>query len=152
MLPVDLTPHFTLDEMLRSEAALRNGIPNQPNDEQLHNLQRLCEVLLEPARALVGALHVNSGFRSLALNELVHGAHNSAHLDGRAADLDPVDSDLRRAFDTLRVSSLPFDQIIIECNAWIHLACARDGETPRRQALSAMGSPGHWTYSEVSHG
>jgi hypothetical protein len=149
---MDLTPHFTLDELLRSEAALRQGIPNQPNDEQLHNLQRLCEVLLEPARAILGPIHVNSGFRSPALNEAVHGAHNSAHLDGRAADLIPVNYDLRRAFDTLRVSSLPFDQIIIECNAWIHLAVARKGETPRRQALSAFGTPGHWTYSEVNHG
>jgi hypothetical protein len=54
--------------------------------------------------------------------------------------------DLREAFDRLRSSDLPYDQIIFECNAWLHLAIAKAREIPRRQALTATGGPGHWAY------
>lgn len=145
-----LSPHFTLDELARSETALRHGRNNHPGPDEIANLERLCRDLLEPTRALLGVpLHVNSGFRTLAVNTLVGGSKTSAHMDGRAADVFPVGMDLRQAFDWIRGSTLPFDQAIEECGAWLHLAIARDGEEPRRQALVASGGPGQWTYSLV---
>lgn len=151
---MDLSPHFTIEELTRSQVALRLGLPNDPDATQLANLVRLCETLLEPARALLGvSLHVNSGLRTLVVNKAVGGAQTSQHLDGCAADVVPAGLELQDAFDFLRTSGLPFDQLIFECSAWIHLSVTRHaGETPRRQALTAAGGPGHWTYHEVSRG
>jgi hypothetical protein len=145
-----MSEHFTLDDLTRSQTASRKGIDNTPPQQAIDSLNLLCSTLLEPARALLGVpISVDSGFRSEALNEAVGGAKSSAHLDGRAADLVPQGVVLQAAFDLLRKSSLPYDQVIFECRAWIHLAIARPGETPRRMALTAAGGPGHWSYQEV---
>lgn len=115
------------------------------------NLVRLCETLLEPARELLGVpLHVDSGYRCPALNAAVCGAKGSAHMDGRAADVVPMGLYLRDAFDRLRKSELPYDQIILECGAWIHLAIARTGVDPRREALEASKTPTGWHYEVIA--
>jgi len=46
--------------------------------------------------------------------------------------------------------NLPFDQAIFECRSWIHIAIAPEGLKPRREALTAMGSPGHWKYERIT--
>jgi len=145
-----MSEHFSLESLTFSQTATRKGIDNTPPQQAIDSLNLLCSTLLEPARALLGCpFRVDSGFRCEALNEAVGGARTSAHLDGRAADCIPEGMDLQAAFDKIRLSDLPYDQVIFECQAWIHLAIARDGETPRRQALTAAGGPGHWTYQEV---
>jgi len=145
-----MSEHFPLESLTASQTAARKGIDNTPPPPAIAYLQLLTSTILEPARALLGVpFRVNSGFRCEALNEAVGGATHSAHMDGRAADVVPMGMDLREAFDRLRSSDLPYDQIIFECNAWLHLAIARTREAPRRQALSAVGTPGHWTYSLV---
>lgn len=96
-------------------------------------------------------LHVTSGYRSTQVNRAVGGARKSAHLDGRAADIVPIGMPLQRAFNILRRDlDLPYDQIITECNAWIHIAIAAEDEEPRRDMLAASGSPGHWSYAAVA--
>lgn len=147
----DLSEHFTLEELTFSEVALRKGLINTPPPIQAANLAKLCSSLLEPARALLGApLRINSGYRAPAVNAAVGGAGDSAHMDGRAADVVPQDLPLRNAFDALRTSLLPYDQIIFECAAWIHIAIAPAGAVPRREALTATGHPGAWHYQRVS--
>lgn len=145
---MQLSPHFSLEELTYSETALRRGIDNTPAPSEIENLKRLCETLLEPVRMTLGVhMHINSGFRSIALNQAVGGAHSSAHLDGCAADFIPIGLDLRTTFDMLRGrSELPVDQIIFECAAWIHISVAPVGLTPRRQALTATGHAGAWNY------
>lgn len=148
---MNLSPNFTLQEMTFSQTAARLGVDNTPNDEQLANLVRLCETLLEPARLMLEVpLHVDSGFRSPHINQLVGGASNSAHMEGRAADVLPIGMGLQEAFDKLRHDGLPYDQIIIECNAWIHLSIPALDAMARRQALTASGGPGHWSYVLVA--
>lgn len=148
---MQLSENFTLEEMTRSQTALRQGIDNTPTATQITRLTVLCETLLEPARKLLGVpLHIDSGFRCPALNTAVGGASTSAHLDGRAADIVPIGLTLQEAFDTLRKSDLPYDQIITECNAWIHIAIAANGTRPRRQMLAAKGSAGNWKYETVA--
>jgi zinc D-Ala-D-Ala carboxypeptidase len=147
---VQLSPHFSLEELTFSQIALRKGINNQPQRSEAVDLERLCRVLLEPIRDLWGVpVHVDSGYRSPILNVLVGGAHNSAHMDGRAADLLPIGLDLPRAFAMILGSQLPFDQVIIECNAWIHIAIPAEGAPVRKAAMTANGSPGHWVYNYV---
>jgi len=148
---VELSKSFSLEHMSRSDTALRRGIENVPNAGEIANLVRLCETLLEPIQSLLGVpIIVNSGYRSPVLNQALGGATGSAHMDGRACDFKlPHGMDLAEAFDQIRKSSIPYDQIIFECKAWIHVAVAKAGADPRRQALTATGSPGKWQYSRV---
>lgn len=150
---MQLSPHFSLAELTRSQTALRLGIPNEPDERIVANLTRLCALILEPARALLGVpLQISSGYRSPRLNGAVGGAPSSAHLEGRAADVLTPGLDLVAAFDTLRHSALPYDQIIQECGptGWVHIAVARDGESPRREMLTATGHAGAWKYERVA--
>lgn len=150
-MTLSLSPHFTLDELSFSEIALRKGLINTPGQIQTANLALLCETVLEPARVLLGVpCHINSGYRSHAVNQAIGGAASSAHMDGRAADFVPVDLPLRAAFDALRLSALPYDQIIFECAAWIHMSIATSGSQPRREALTATGHAGAWHYEKVT--
>ena len=151
-----LSPNFTLEELVFSQTALRMGITEQYRapPSVLENLTRLCAVLLEPARIILAAhfgrtvpLHVDSGYRSPEVNSRVGGATGSAHMDGRAADVVPVGVDLAEAFDVLRTADLPYDQVIFECHAWIHLAIAAPATEPRHMAMTATGSPGAWRYA-----
>ena len=149
---MNLSPNFTLEELVFSEVALRKGIDNVPSMTQAACLATLCHTLLEPARELLGApLRIHSGYRSPAVNEAVGGSVTSAHMDGRAADFVPVDLPLLNAFHALRTSQLPYSQIIQECgpSGWIHIAIEVPGAAPRREALTATGRPGNWRYERV---
>lgn len=145
---MQLSEHFTLEELSFSEAALRKGIENDPPPEAVEKLKLLCAELLEPVHALLAVpLHVNSGYRSSIVNTLVGGDPHSAHMEGRAADIKPIGMDLHAAFETIRSSPIVFDRLIIECNAWLHLAIPKSGEAPKRVAETASGTPGHWVYT-----
>lgn len=148
---MQLSEHFTLEEMERSDLALRKGIDNTAPPEVIPQLIRLCTTLLEPIRTLLSVpLHTNSGYRCKLLNTLVGStAAHSAHLDGRADDLIPIGMDLRAAFDKIHASDLPFDRLIIECGAWLHCAIAKEGEAPLRKAEYATGGAGRWVYTVV---
>lgn len=148
---MNLSEHFTLEEMERSDLALRKGIDNSAPPEVIPQLIRLSTELLEPVRTLLGVhLHSNSGYRCKLLNTLVGStAAHSAHLDGRADDVIPIGMDLRAAFDKIRLSDLPYDRLIIECGAWLHCAIAVQGTPPLRKAEYATGGPGRWVYTVV---
>ncbi len=151
---MDLSPHFTLEELTHSDKAQSLGLDNTPEAHHVANLKRLVDELLEPARDLVGPLHINSGYRCLALNTALSGSSKtSAHMDGRAADVVPVKVSLQVAWDLLldqlRTKDLPIDQLILE-SSWIHLGIARDGELPRFQALIAHFHPGGVSYVPAS--
>lgn len=155
-----LSDHFTLEEMVRSQIASRKGFDNTPTTKQIANGRRLCVLLLEPARAslcfLAGKevkMHTDSGFRSAEVNKAVGGSDTSKHLEFLAADevpLLPEDISLLDAFNHLRQDpTVPYDQLILECNAWIHFGMAKQGRKPRRQAKIATGGPGNWKYITV---
>lgn len=128
--------YFSIAELTFSDTATRKGIMNRPGPAARANLGRLCAEVLDPVRQLLGCpMHVNSGYRSPALNDAVGGKPNSAHKDGRACDFRPIGMSLRAAFDLIRNSEIPYDQIIIEYKTWIHIAIAPAGEKPRRQVL-----------------
>lgn len=143
-----LSEHFTLEELLLSSTAIRLGIDNTPSAEVIASLTLLCSSILEPSRALLGCyMHTDSGYRSAALNLAVKGAVDSAHVWGGAADLIPIGVDLQTAFATLKASSIPFDQLIIEQNAWLHHGMAPAGSIPRREFLVATRVAGQWVYT-----
>jgi zinc D-Ala-D-Ala carboxypeptidase len=161
---VQLSPHFTLYELSRTDVR-RSNTPGPPD---IANLKRLCETVLEPIRALrvtsngrypIGPLRINSGYRSPDVNRAVGGAPNSAHMVGRAGDFEPVrigqgDLTFRLVMDEIVQSSIPFDKLIYEApieTAWIHVQVARVGAKPRRIALMCL-SPGiyeSWNPNDV---
>lgn len=142
---MQLSPNFTLEQMVFSETALRRGVPNVPGAVEIQNMVRLATTVLEPLLDLFG-FHINSGYRSPVLNQMIGSTEvDSRHIHGEAADVRPV-VPLQEAFDDIRLSGIPYDKVIIECNAWIHIAVADVDVEPRRIALIASGSPGNWTY------
>ena len=159
---MNLSPHFTLAEFTKSQTALRKGIDNTPPPAQVENLWRLCTDVLEPVRAAIrqkwptATVRITSGFRCVALNKAVGGAPSSAHIDGRAGDIevwvDGVEQDVLVVFEIVRHSGVPFDQLIQECGptGWNHVAIASAGSAPRGELLAATGSPGKWKYRAVA--
>jgi hypothetical protein len=107
------------------------------------NLVRLATDLLEPARGFIGPLHVNSGYRCPGLNTAIGGSKTSAHMEGLAADVLPLDMDLRDAYQRLATSGLPFDQLIFEFSRWIHIGAPTHAHVPRLQRL-AIYEPGQY--------
>ena len=137
-----LSPHFTLQEMISSDTAVKKGFPNIPDDLECMNLVRLCADLLEPIREIIGnPMHINSGFRADRVNAAVGGMQYppSAHLFGRAADFVVPGMDLSTAWDKIKNENLPFDQLIWETNRfgsqWIHASVPEYGIKPRRIVL-----------------
>jgi hypothetical protein len=150
---MQLSPHFSLEELSLSSTAARHGIDNTPPPEAVTELTRLCETILEPLRTFLNApLHIDSAFRCLAVNTLVKGAKTSQHMLGQAADVIPVGWDLKVALAKIRLSDLPFDQLIFECGAWIHISCAALGATPRRMVLIGSLVDGKWVYTPFKAG
>lgn len=136
--------HFTEEELKRTDT----GLPNEPDNIQWANLVRLVADALEPMREIVGPLRVNSAFRSRAVNARIGGAKNSQHMLGQAADVVPLKAGLERAFQDVKASSIPYDQLIIE-PTWIHISIAAFGSKPRRQTLRAHREGGRMVYEEA---
>lgn len=105
------------------------------------NLRRLALDIFEPAREITGPLLVTSGYRCPTLNKIIGGSKTSAHPEGRALDVIPMQLEVHDAFKRLAASAVPFDQLIFEQVggvAWIHMGGARHAEEPRRQRLMSF--------------
>jgi len=131
---MNLTPHFTLEELTASQSAARLGLDNTPPAEMLAALKRTAQ-LLEEVRALLGKpVLVSSGYRAPAVNRAVGGAANSAHMLGCAADFScPAFGSPLDICRAIARSGIAFDQVIHEFRAWVHIAWAPH---PRRQVLT----------------
>lgn len=119
-----LSPNFTLAEMTRSQTAVRLQLNNDVlfDSPEYLALQALCENILEPIRAHFGAIHIDSGYRSPAVNKAVGGASTSQHCKGEAADILIPGIAVRDVSIWVRDSALPFDQLIWEFDAWTHVS------------------------------
>ena len=140
-----LTPHFTLEEMVFSQTAARQGIANTPTEQVIHNLQRVCRAL-EMVREEMGELPVivSSGYRSAALNSAVGGAANSRHVQGLAVDFTvPRYGPTLQVARTIATCGLQFDQIIHEYGRWVHLGLAPEGVAMKGERLSIFAGTGY---------
>ena len=137
-----LTEHFSLEELTQSSTALRLQINNRPPLEVVACLTR-CAMGLERVRALLNApMHIDSGYRSPALNKAVGGAWNSAHMSGFAADFICPDFGSPKAIaQAIAASGIPFDQVICE-GTWVHIAFSPEA---RGQVMTAHFNAGGGT-------
>lgn len=131
---MNLSPHFTLDELTHTN---HRTLDNTPNDAEQANLQRLAEFLEQVKSALGGKpIMVNSAFRSKAVNDAVGSKDTSQHRLGCAADLRVPGMTPDAVVRAVIAANLPFDQIIREFDAWTHISVTNTPDLkPRRQAL-----------------
>ncbi|MBF0554420.1 MAG: peptidase M15 [Nitrospirae bacterium] len=120
-LSYQVSPHFTFGELVVTENRLLM-VQNQIDAEShLDKLQLLCQNVLEPIRSLLGQTVVLSGYRNLALNKSIGGSITSQHLDGEAADTVYYGISLKKAFNEIAFSQIPYSQIIFEFGKWVHV-------------------------------
>ena len=119
-----LSKNFTLEEFLVSQTAARHGIDMTPSDEVIENLQRLVTGCLQPLRKKSGPIFISSGFRPLELNTRIGGSKTSAHVLGNAADIKVLGQSSLDTAELIIDLELPYDQVILEFNRWVHLGVA----------------------------
>jgi zinc D-Ala-D-Ala carboxypeptidase len=141
-----LSPHVSLAEFEFSPTAVKLGIVNKMNAEQIEKAKLVCANCFEPIRAKVKKpIRVNSGFRSLLLNKKIGGSKTSQHLKGEAMDLDLHD---RKLFNWI-IDNVEFDQLIYEFGTdtqanWFHISYS-EGKN-RKQVLRAIKRAGKTVY------
>jgi len=131
---MQLTPNFSLEQLIHSETAERERIDNTPAPEIVENLRLLAQGL-EQVRMLIGLpLEISSGYRCPELNMRVGGANTSQHTKGQAADFTcdefgpPVE-----IIKAIRDSDIEFDQCILEYARWVHISFSA---APRGKVLT----------------
>jgi hypothetical protein len=143
---MNLTPHFSLEEMTASETAVRQGIDNTPPEFAFLNLNRLCREL-EKVRSLLGeqVITITSGYRCPELNKAIGGSSASHHMIGLAADfICPSFGNPLEICHKIAGSEIEYDQLIHEFGIWIHIGF---DDNPRHQNLTARRGPdGHTVY------
>tara|TARA_R110000822_G_scaffold181557_1_gene321277 strand:+ start:550 stop:969 length:420 start_codon:yes stop_codon:yes gene_type:complete len=129
-----LTPHFTLAELTVTN---HRTLDNTPDPAALANLQRLAE-FLEKVKELLWfkPIMITSAYRSAAVNAAVGSKDTSQHRTGCAADFRVPGMTPREVVDACIKGNLPFDQIILEFDAWTHISIPSvAGVAPRGSKL-----------------
>ena len=150
---MNLSRNFTLSELIKSDTAIRKGINNNPNAEQIEKLKALCENILQPVRDHFGRVKVTSGFRSPELCVAIGSSLSSQHSKAEAADFEVIGVDNCELADWIK-RELPYDQLILEFytpgepnSGWIH--CSYIEGTPRASYLWAYRSEGKTKYKPI---
>ena len=146
-----LTANFSLEELTKSETALRFDLDNEPNDEQLANLVALCECVLQPVRDHFGkGVKVNSGLRTPEVNAKVGGSKTSDHCKGMAADIE-IPGVANAELAQWITDNLEFRQVILEFytpgipdSGWVHVSY-NSGDN-KKQVLTATKQNGKTAY------
>jgi hypothetical protein len=131
---MNLTPHFTLEELTHTD---HREFDNTPNEQELENIKRLAEFLEEVKTVLGGKpVMVNSAFRSKQVNDAVGSKDTSQHRVGCAADIRIPSMTPDEVVKAIMASDLGYDQLIREFDRWTHLSITNTaGAAPRKQVL-----------------
>lgn len=139
-----ISEFISFEEATKSPTALRLGIDNEPDTEQLENMRYVAQKVFDPVRKFVGGpLLASSFFRSKELNDAVPGSSKtSQHMTGEAID---IDADAYQYGTNLAIfefikNNLEFDQLIGEypdkfgAFSWVHVSLKRLGKN-RKEIL-----------------
>jgi zinc D-Ala-D-Ala carboxypeptidase len=132
-----LSPHFTLRELTRTDSTLAN---TASSPVVIRNLIAVCTHILEPVRKKFRKpVIIHSGYRCQALNTAVGGSKRSQHCFGEAVDFHVAEYTVYEVA-TWVAENLSFDQLILEnfvprvdSSGWVH--CSYNTRL-RRQALT----------------
>lgn len=137
---MNLSIHFTLEELTHTD---HRELENIPNETELANLKRLAE-FLETVKTVLGGkpIMVNSAFRSKVVNDAVGSKDTSQHRVGCAADLRVPGMTPDEVVKAIIASGIGYDQVIREFSdpvkggGWTHVSIPNNPNgTPRKQAL-----------------
>jgi len=150
-----ISKHISYKEGVYSTTALRRGIDNTPNDEQLDNMELIAEKIFEPLREYVGGpIKINSFFRSAKLNTAIGGSKTSQHCKGQAMDIDDTFGRATNAEMYYFIKeNLDFDQMIWEFGDddnpnWVHVSYVSP-EKNRKKCLKAYKENGRTKYMVI---
>ena len=140
---MQLSKNFSLKELTASQTADRHGIRNNPSEDHMDNLKKLCDNILQKVRDHYGrVVSVSSGYRSPELCVKIGSSAKSQHAKGQAADFEIFglpNAELAKYI----IDSLDFDQLILEFHnpeepnsGWIHCSY-KNAEENRKQVLRA---------------
>ena len=150
---MQLSRNFSLQELTKSDTAIRKGIDNEPNADQIDKLKALCENILQPVRDQFGRVKVTSGYRSPELCVAIGSSLSSQHSKAEAVDFECMGIDNAEVADWVKMNC-EVDQLILEYyvpgepnSGWIH--CSVTEGMPRKQFLWAYKSEGKTKYKPV---
>ena len=142
---MNLTQHFTKEELTRSATAASRGIKNSYSETELVNMVWTA-IQMEKVRKILGnnPISVTSCFRNETVNKLVGGSSTSAHRYGLAVDFTcPKFGNTRQVCEALiaaqKRGEIEFDQLILEFPpaGWVHIGFKQYGVGQRKQVLTA---------------
>jgi hypothetical protein len=141
-----ISDHFTMNEVIRSQTAIRNGINNLPTEDILKQVQLVAEKILEPIRIFYDIPFVpSSWYRCFELEEILcakaiikflvknpgkdkhHYLEKKQHPKGNAVDFE-IPGIPNKELAMWMKNNLPdWDQIILEfhnendpSSGWVH--------------------------------
>lgn len=149
---MQLSDHFTLAELCKSQEAVRRDIDNTPDPETsdgrevIESLRRVCQEILEPVRNHFGKpFSPSSGYRSPALNTAIGGAKTSQHMKGQAADFEVPGVPNHELAAWVR-DNLDYDQLILEyyipgqpSSGWVHCSVKAAGNRNEELTINKSG-------------
>ena len=148
---MQLSKNFSLEEMIKSETALRHGMDNTPGKTEIANMVALCEKVLQPIRDhYAKGVKVNSGYRDPEVNAKICGSKTSDHCKGMAADIE-IPSVPNHELAEWISKNLEFTQVILEFytpgipdSGWVHVSY--DPANLKKQELTAVRRDGKTVY------
>ena len=134
---MNLTLHFTLEELTFTD---HREFDNTPNEQELENLKRL-SLFLEEVKKLLGgkAIMVNSAFRSEQVNAAVGSKDTSQHRRGCAADIRVPNMTPDEVVQAIINSDLQYALVILQIRIdnclhyfiWRHIRHTKIAGTPK---------------------
>jgi len=151
---MNISKYCTLEEAVKSDTAIRKGIDNAPDTNQIKAMQTIALLVYDPLCEKFGKIPFNSFFRSEKLNKAIGGAKTSQHVKGEAIDLDadtmPKLSNAE-LFKYIR-DNMEFSQLIWEYGNdakpdWVHVSFS--SEHNQKEVLRAIKVNGKTKYVKL---
>jgi len=152
-----ISKHISDKEGTYSATALRKGLDNTPNAEQLKCMHDIAHYVFEPLREWVGGpIKVNSFFRSEKVNRAIGGDKKSQHCKGQAIDIDDTFGYKTNAemYHYIK-DNLEFDQLIWEFGDkrnpnWIHISYVTHRQNRKKLTIAYRDKNGRTRYKHES--
>ena len=109
---MNLSPHFTLTEMCKSQLAMHRRIANQPDAAAIIAMRHLCQAIMEPLRAHFGVpINPFKWLSKPAPQSGAGGSRISQHCKGEAVDFEIAGVTQMRLAGWIE-ANLAYDQLI----------------------------------------
>jgi zinc D-Ala-D-Ala carboxypeptidase len=153
-----ISKHVSDKEGVYSATALRRGLDNTPNAEQLKCMHDIANYVFEPLREWVeGPIKINSFFRGEPVNTAIGGSKRSQHMKGQAMDIDDIFGYKTNAEMYYFIKDyLEFDQLIWEFGDdenpnWLHVSYVSHRKNRKKLTIAYKDSKGRTKYKNEEH-